>query len=1475
MATNVNLKALGLNFSPNLLEVEPGSLTKASNVIIKRQSIIEPRRGFKLYDEAFGTSSDRAKQLLAYKGRLLKHYSNILAFDTATVNIDGEEIFNNFSGTYSEVQDGLRIKSIESNKNLYFTTADGIKKISAATADDLSTASGYITQAGAIKAVDLTSELQVTQGNISDFLPQDSTVAYRLVWGSTDANDNLILGAPSQRTEVYNYLSQLLAQDLVTVLGALDDINQAGSLVTDGNYVNTLKLPISASGLELKNNIGSLSEKLDLDIGYTTAVPNSTSQRITTNSLQIVFSAPITTYILTGDTITYTSSATGDLTGKVLTVTSVSGSTVNAVPDIDFAATDGAPVADAAAVIVSYNYRNIFKTGNPPNFPLSLEELTIDTPATDAQLAQIQDTLDRIILRLQTEPIGVISSALQSAYVADLGITTSASVKITATIPEGITTSNFYQLYRSGITQATGTDVLGNLTASDEMRLIFEGYPSSSDISAGEIVILDNTPDAFAGAFLYTNPSSGEGILQANDLPPFAKDINRFKGYIFYANTKTRHRKTLNLLGVQNIITSYNNSESPAITISDENGVSNTYYFVTGLAESTELTFGAAEGAVNTLEQAATPGSYFTLYSANDEKKFYFWFSNGVTTDPAPGGFDPSEGVEVVFLNTDTNAQVAGKARDVVSRYLSYFSSATQSSPNSHVLDVSNVSLGSATDSTIGGTGLSVAITQDGRGEDASLNQILLSTNISPAIAVDETARSMVRILNKNLNELTYAYYLSGSLTLPGTMLLEARGLTDSPFYVMGSNSSVGTSFNPNVTPELTLSTAVAGVNITVSDPTVITTSTPHGYVTGTKVLISGTAAKGLVTIPAGGIDGISEITVTGANTFTIPYEVTTSIATTLNEISINNISDIEISNNEVKPNRLYYSKYQQPEAVPQLNFIDIGAEDKEILRIFPLRDSLFIFKEEGLYRLSGEIAPFQVSLFDSSCLLIAPDSVAVSNNQVFGWTTQGISSVTEVGVSVLSRPIDVDVFKFQSSNYPNFNKLCFGVGYESDNSYLVWASTDPALDVANFSYRYSTLTNTWTTYDKSNSCGIVSPSDDKMYLGAGDTNNIEQERKTFSRKDYADREIVKTLTAGNYFNKTIKFNDVTDIAVGDILLQEQTLTTFKFNSLLEKLDMDPTIPTQDFYSSLFSVGGVNIRLKLTQLAAKLDADIVPIPAPTYASQISDLSSVAITSTSFGSITSVFSPGHGLLTGRYVSISGVTGATEANGQWVVTVTDANNFTIPISTSQNGTGGAFSTLVQNFNDVKGCFNIIINKLNNDLGVSFSNYSPVESTTSYEAVVLSVDKVQKQITVSLSLDLLIGPLTIFKAFSSDVIYYPVTFSDASQLKHIREATIMFTSKAFTKMSLGFSTDLLPKYLYTDFFGDGPGLFGGGPAFGYGFFGGGSHAAPFRTYIPREKQRCRTITINFIHRVARENFEILGVSLTGDMTSERAYR
>jgi hypothetical protein len=165
---SVTLKARGLYSYPNSLsEMPEGALTVADNVVIDRNGVIEPRRGFKQYGDELTLGIDRAKQLLTYKNRILRHFGTTLQYD------NGTGTFTSFSGSYLETETGLRLKSVEANGNLYFTTANGVKRISATSASQFSSGAGYIRGAGGTAALDVNGTVNYTT---TGFFGNETTV---------------------------------------------------------------------------------------------------------------------------------------------------------------------------------------------------------------------------------------------------------------------------------------------------------------------------------------------------------------------------------------------------------------------------------------------------------------------------------------------------------------------------------------------------------------------------------------------------------------------------------------------------------------------------------------------------------------------------------------------------------------------------------------------------------------------------------------------------------------------------------------------------------------------------------------------------------------------------------------------------------------------------------------------------------------------------------------------------------------------------------------------------------------------------------------------------------------------------------------------------------------------------------------------------------------------------------------------------
>ena len=234
-------------------------------------------------------------------------------------------------------------------------------------------------------------------------------------------------------------------------------------------------------------------------------------------------------------------------------------------------------------------------------------------------------------------------------------------------------------------------------------------------------------------------------------------------------------------------------------------------------------------------------------------------------------------------------------------------------------------------------------------------------------------------------------------------------------------------------------------------------------------------------------------------------------------------------STNDENPNRVYFSKVQQPEAVPLLNYVEAGSRGNEILRIIPLRDSVFIIKEDGVYRIIGEDpSSLRVSLFDNTVALLSIESAVEINNQIYCYTDQGITAISDNGVQVLSRPIEDQIQ--QREIISNFFTTSFGVSYEVDRKYIFYCKALETDTYPTEAYVYNFFTNAWTKYLNNRSCGISF--NNVLYMGGVD-GYIYKERKALNSSDYVDDSYSITINsiAGNILtispNPNIAINQI------------------------------------------------------------------------------------------------------------------------------------------------------------------------------------------------------------------------------------------------------------------------------------------------------------------------------------------------------------
>jgi hypothetical protein len=262
-----------------------------------------------------------------------------------------------------------------------------------------------------------------------------------------------------------------------------------------------------------------------------------------------------------------------------------------------------------------------------------------------------------------------------------------------------------------------------------------------------------------------------------------------------------------------------------------------------------------------------------------------------------------------------------------------------------------------------------------------------------------------------------------------------------------------------------------------------------------------------------------------------IQYSATTSRSTAFSP-TVPAAGTTYASSNDVAKNRVFVSKVGQPEAVPLLQYYDMGSANKAILRTVALRDSVFFQKEDGVFRMVGsDPSNLSVSLFDSTTELLNIDSAVAFNNQVFGFTTQGIAGISDSGVSILSRPIETTLLKISAPQYTNFNAASFAIAYESERKFIFATVTNIGDTYSTQQFVYNSLTNTFTQWTIPMNHGLVNDVDNKIYYCNPVLGYVMQERKSFTNMDYADDDILLQITGQN--GKIVQVVSTTGVQVG------------------------------------------------------------------------------------------------------------------------------------------------------------------------------------------------------------------------------------------------------------------------------------------------------------------------------------------------------
>jgi len=414
---------------------------------------------------------------------------------------------------------------------------------------------------------------------------------------------------------------------------------------------------------------------------------------------------------------------------------------------------------------------------------------------------------------------------------------------------------------------------------------------------------------------------------------------------------------------------------------------------------------------------------------------------------------------------------------NTVSKHRYYLTMISVGSPN-----------GVQTDDTISIGG--VTYTAKGTESIASAH-FLLTTSGSASQNIADTARSLVKVINRHTNSTVYAYYLSGPNDLPGKILLEERSIGGSAFVITASRA---TSWSPTDIPS------------------------------------SGTT---------------------------------------------------ETSSNDAFENGLSWSKPFQPEAVPLVNQVQVGSKSAAILRIVPLKDALIIFKEDGIYRLTGFYPSFDVELLDSSARLIGSETPQILNNQIYCLTDQGGTVVAD-SVKIISRPIEQTLLALFAADIDLVKSEAFAVSYEPERRYHLWLPSTATDTTATQCFAYNVFTQSWVRYTLPATAGFASST--QLYYAPPDTNYILKDRRSFTYADYGDFKL--QLTISDTDDNTLTLSDASQVDIGDIIYESSTV--FAFVTAVDALNSQVTVATNPGFTntSVDVISAIDAVIRWAPIAA-------------------------------------------------------------------------------------------------------------------------------------------------------------------------------------------------------------------------------------------------------------------------------------------------
>lgn len=246
--------------------------------------------------------------------------------------------------------------------------------------------------------------------------------------------------------------------------------------------------------------------------------------------------------------------------------------------------------------------------------------------------------------------------------------------------------------------------------------------------------------------------------------------------------------------------------------------------------------------------------------------------------------------------------------------------------------------------------------------------------------------------------------------------------------------------------------------------------------------------------------------------------------------------------------NRLYWSKPDQPEAVPLAQFANVG-DAGDLLHILSSDRALYICKEDGIWALTGDSA-FSGWRLDrvSTSVILAPRCAVQNGDAVYVWTDDGAEVFVGRSKGNISRAqIGVSLRDIEQALHGTADptaKLGAFLAFDSLTDELFVGVPDSATDeYAATVYVYNVKTQAWGTWEPPRDIDgyvdiVQDPSDGLLRVAVEDTSaDTVDIRSARSGVDWAyDRAFDVTVTDITGATVTISAGSGWTPTVGDVL---------------------------------------------------------------------------------------------------------------------------------------------------------------------------------------------------------------------------------------------------------------------------------------------------------------------------------------------------